>query len=311
MTTSKKETSKPSKTISVILLKLLKSFRVYSIPYAVIVCLTGLFLSIPDPSYHIILTFIIVSSLCWIGGMLYYDVAHVKENKVKKPYRLLPSFPHLTKRIIFLSLILIFLASFLIFVINFFKGIILLGFGLTIMFLYNIFKKRVFLYAKYVVRGFGGIFLVMLAPFVFSTISFKLILLGFAVFFLDLAGNLVGDVRDWEKDGVSSVVEHLGLKKTRKVYLFFSFLAVILLFTTSVFSWEEVELTLPILSGLIFSYLIFKMQTHIMHRAFILFKTALLTVFLALYTLSFFVIIIGFSLLPLINYVYKLSHSEF
>ena len=241
----------PSKTFSTILKLLFRSFRVYSIPYAVIICLAGLFFSIPNPSFHLILTFMAASSFCWMGGMLYYDVTHAEEDKIKKPYRLIPSFPYLTKKIILLSLGFIFLASFLIFMIDLLKGIILLGLGLTIMFLYNVFKKMVFLYAKYVIRGLGGFFLVMFAPFVFSTINFKLILLGFAVFLLDLAGNLAGDIRDWKRDGIVSVVERWGLKKAKKIYLLFSFLGVILLFATSISSWEEVEFTQQFLSGLV------------------------------------------------------------
>jgi len=40
----------------------------------------------------------------------------------------------------------------------------------------------------------------MFAPFVFSTINFKLILPGFAVFLLDLAGNLAGDILEIGKE---------------------------------------------------------------------------------------------------------------
>lgn len=302
--------AKPLKNF-IMLKLLLRSFRIYSIPYAVIVCLTGLFLTVPSPDYYTIVIFMVASTFCWIGGMLYYDVTHAWEDKIKKPYRLIPLFPHLTKKIILLSSTLIFAASLLIFIIDLLKGAILLGLGLTLMFLYNIFKKMVFLYAKYVVRGFAGVFLVLFAPFVFSTINLKLALVGATVFLLDLAGNLAGDIRDWEKDAVFYNLKHWNLKKAKSIHLLLSSLGVISLFVTAVFSWSNPNLAPVILLFLLLSYTIFRVKTNIIHRIFTLFKTALLTFFLAIYISSYLLMAVGFLLLPIVNYAYKFSHPEF
>jgi len=286
----------------------LMSFRVYSLPYVTMLCLIGLILIFPDTPIYYIVVFSFIAILCWIGGMLYYDLSHAEEDKIKKPYRLLPQFPKAKGRILMLVFLLFFSASLIVFLINPVKSILLLIAGLTLMFLYDFFKKVNVFYGKYLIRGLGGIFLLILAPFIFSIITFEVILVCIAIFFLDSAGNLAGDIRDWMVDGASSIISRLGLKKT--MFLQFSLAisgATLLSTLTIVQSMIEIFILLVSFSLIFEILMLWKINVNNIHKFYMFFKTALLLTLISIYT-SPLTLILLIPVLILVDYTYRITH---
>ena len=292
---------------------LIKSFRVYSIPYMVMVCLVGLFLVHPFPHFTDILAFSLIATFCWIGGMLYYDVSHADEDLVKKPNRLIPTFPQIKKKIIVLSVAFFILASLIIFKVNLIKGIIFVSVGLSIMPLYSFFKKRLVLKGKYVVRGLGGVLLVLLAPFILSKFTFELFLVSVSIFFLDVAGNIAGDIRDWKIDGYTSVVRHWGIKKTKILKFIFASGGIILLFIVLILLRNNMQFFIVLtLTYLFIELFLLRVRMEFTHRGFILLKTTLLLILIFfLVSLPLVILTIILPLILFVNYSYKTTHPEF
>lgn len=241
--------------------------------------------------------------------MLYYDATHLDEDKESRPYRLLPTFPHLKIPIMITAFIFFILAGGLVFTIDPLKGALMFLIGLILMPFYSIFKKKVIHWGKYFVRGIGGFLLVMIAPFVFATATIGLILTGLAIFFLDIAGNIAGDLRDWKRDGSNSIINRLGLRKAWLIQSgcitvnLLMLVSVLLLVNTNLIIVTFYLIISAFLAGLI-------LLVKTTHKAHILYKTILIASFVSIISSTVIIFLIGLALLPAIYFAYNLSHPK-
>ena len=203
------------------------AFRPYSMPYVAFLSASGLIIA--KASIYTSFQLISAGLLCWIGGMLYYDVTHQKEDMQKRPGRLLVLYPSLRPYVIIMMLVCFVFGLLLAFLVEPFVALVITTVGLAAVPFYNKFRASLNPQLKYLVRSLGGALYVVYPPLLLHQASFELFPIAFGAAFLDAGGNILGDFRDKTIDDKSSPIFLLGEKKMVRAMWVVSFIAVALL----------------------------------------------------------------------------------
>lgn len=195
----------------------LLSLRAYSIPYVLLLSASGMLVTGAGVAENA--GILVSGALFWMGGMLYYDLAHEEQDRISRPYRLLPRYPSMRRIVVLAAGSFLAAGAVLILVVEPIMAGVILLLSLAVAPLYNRFRSSVRSHLKYVVRGVGGAIYVVYPPLLLHSPSAELLLLALAALFLDAGGNVIGDIRDVAIDGDRSPVRVMGAERLRYMVL--------------------------------------------------------------------------------------------